>query len=77
MPSSTEETYERLVRKQKFSLLLPLNIFISPNSLTSIPSIKEVLYAGQNRDEASQAKGHRVIRQRIVIKDDDDNDLVV
>lgn len=55
-PGSTEETYERLVRKQKFSQLLPLNIQISPDSLTSFPSVEEVPLVCWARDETSSIR---------------------
>lgn len=55
--SSAEKTYKRLVRKQKFSSLLPLNVSISLNSLTSIPSVEEVSHAHRTRDETNHIGG--------------------
>lgn len=76
-PSNTEETYKRSVRKQKFSPLLPLDIHISPDSLTFVPSAKEVLLVCQTRDETSYIWGYRVILRKLIIKEDDDDDLVI
>lgn len=40
--SSSKETHARLVRRQKFSSLLPIGVLILLDSPTSIPSIEEV-----------------------------------
>lgn len=41
-PSSTEKTYERLVRKLTFSLVLCFNILILLDFPTFVPFVKEV-----------------------------------
>lgn len=52
-PNNTEKTYKRLVKKRKISPLFPLNISILLDSLTFVPSVKEIPYAGRNKYEAS------------------------
>lgn len=76
-PNSIKETYERLVKKQKFSLLPPFNISISPNSLTFIPSMEDVPCADQNKDKASQVRRLRVNQWRLIIEKDDNNNYLV
>lgn len=57
--SSTKETYGTLVTKWKFSPLTPLDIQISPDSLTSLLSVKEVPPIRQTRDKTSRIGGIR------------------
>lgn len=46
-----------------------------PDSLTSILFVKEAPLVRQARDEASHIRRYQVIRRRLIIKDDDNDDL--
>lgn len=55
--NASKETHARLVRRWKFSPLSSLNILISSDFSTSVPSPEEVPYIGQTRDKANHIGG--------------------